>query len=323
MLLTERTLGDLAAMICGDTEVKYGKNFPYRSSSRLTNFFTNCDQAYVHDGTTRKYWVIDVLRKLNREIASIPDLPSDSLVNVITGVMNADYFDRPETNREQALADLNIVLGRQSLVAFLDNGGQCHLRHDGTGALSTRLPQRPRPLSIEEKAQRERLADYLERASEDEFTEKVLVPFFQRLGFHRVEAAGHREKALEYGKDLWMKFQLPTGHWLYFCAQVKRGKIDAKGNSGGNVAEILNQSLMAMDHEIFDPDVNRQVLLDHLFIISAGEITRAARSWLAGHLDKGQRRHLIFMDRDDFLNHAARIVADLPLAQPNEDAVPF
>jgi len=34
---------------------------------------------------------------------------------------------------------------------------------------------------------------------------------------------------LEFGKDLWMKHQLPTGHRLYFCAQVKRAKIDAEG----------------------------------------------------------------------------------------------
>jgi len=37
-----------------------------------------------------------------------------------------------------------------------------------------------------------------------------------------------------------MKFQLPTGHWLYFGAQVKRGKLDAKGGSGdNNTATVL------------------------------------------------------------------------------------
>jgi hypothetical protein len=61
----------------------------------------------------------------------------------------------------------------------------------------------------------------LETASEDEFTEKVLVPLFQRLGFHRVSPTGHAEKALEFGKDLWMKYQLPTSHWIYFCADKK------------------------------------------------------------------------------------------------------
>jgi hypothetical protein len=80
----------------------------------------------------------------------------------------------------------------------------------------------------------------LDAASEDEITATILVPFFQRLGFYRVNAAGHQEKILEFGSDLWMKYQLPTGHWLYFCAQIKKVKIDAKGASGGNVAEVYN-----------------------------------------------------------------------------------
>jgi hypothetical protein len=70
---------------------------------------------------------------------------------------------------------------------------------------------------------------------------------------------------------------------------------------------------MAIDHPIFDPEVNRFVLLDHLFLISAAEITKAARSWLVGQLDTAQRRHIIFMDQEDFLGQAARILVDLRL----------
>jgi hypothetical protein len=54
---------------------------------------------------------------------------------------------------------------------------------------------------------RQKLTDFLDSASEDEFTERLLVPLFQRLGFYRVSAAGHKEKTLEFGKDLWMKAQ--------------------------------------------------------------------------------------------------------------------
>jgi hypothetical protein len=82
---------------------------------------------------------------------------------------------------------------------------------------------------------------------------------------------------------------------------------------------------MALDHAIFDPDVNKNVLLDHLFIISAAEITRQARAWLAERLDADQRRRVIFMDREEFLNHAARIVSNLPLTplQLEDDGIPF
>jgi hypothetical protein len=125
-----------------------------------------------------------------------------------------------------------------------------------------------------------------------------------------------------------MKYQLPTGHWLYFCAQIKREKIDATGAAGGNnVSTVLTQAKMAIDHPIFDPEENRKVLLDHIFLIAAGEITRAARTWLIEHLDAGQRRHIIFMDRDEFLDHSARILLDLQLAEAGpailDNDIPF
>jgi len=114
-----------------------------------------------------------------------------------------------------------------------------------------------------------------------------------------------------------MKFQLPTRHWIYFCAQIKRVKIDSKGVDSkgvgnGNVTEVLNQARMAMGNPIFDPELNKTVLLDHMFIISAAEITRQAKSWLIEHLDKEQRRMIIFMDRSEFLDHVASILPLLP-----------
>jgi hypothetical protein len=298
-------------MICGDAPRRSSiwTNFPYRTSSELTDFFRNCDLSHAHDGTTRCRWVHGVLRQLNLGPASSPDLPADAIVRVLTELMDTIDFESSELDRNAAGTDLNKVLRRHALVAYFDAAGRCNIRNDGTGASSALKPQQPRPLSRDELDQREKLASYLDTASEDAFIENVLVPLFQRLGFHRVTAPGHREKALEFGKDLWMKFQLPTGHWLYFCAQVKRGKIDAKGVTGGtNVAELLNQAKMAIGNPVFDPDANRKVLLDHLFIISASDITRQARTWLIEKLDNEQRRHIIFMDRDELLNHAARIL---------------
>ena len=171
------------------------------------------------------------------------------------------------------------------------------------------------------------MSKFLASASEDEFTERLLVPLFQRLGFHRISVAGHREKSLEFGKDLWMKYQLPTSHWIYFGVQVKRGKLDVQGGSGSsNTATVLDQVRMALGHPVFDPDMNRKVLVDHMFIISAAEITRAARSWLIENLDQSQRRHIIFMDRDEFLDQSARILLDLQLEDPDagrSDMIPF
>jgi hypothetical protein len=144
--------------------------------------------------------------------------------------------------------------------------------------------------------------------------EDVLVPLFRQLGFHRVTVAGHKDKTLEYGKDLWMKFTLPTQHVLYFGIQAKKGKLDASGFTGAtnvNVAEIHNQTAMMLGHEIFDPDIGKRVLVDHAFIVADGEITKAARNWLGNKLDASKRSQVMFMDRDDILN--LFVITNLPL----------
>ena len=154
---------------------------------------------------------------------------------------------------------------------------------------------------------------------------EVLLPLFRQLGFHRVTSAGHKDKALEYGKDVWMKFRLPTQHVLYFGIQAKRGKLDASGVSvaaNANVAEIHNQVAMMLGHEIFDPEIGKRVLVDHAFIVAGGEITKAARNWLGNKLDASKRNQIMFMDRDDILN--LFVVTNLPLpsgALP--EAAPF
>ncbi|MFI0479403.1 hypothetical protein [Actinomadura sp. 9N215] len=66
---------------------------------------------------------------------------------------------------------------------------------------------------------------------------------------------------MEYGKDIWMRYTLPTQHVLYFGIQAKKGKIDAAGQTktgSSNVAEIHNQALMMLAHEISDPETNRR-----------------------------------------------------------------
>ena len=171
-----------------------------------------------------------------------------------------------------------------------------------------------RPSSKSEQKKQELLMTYLERSSEDELIEEVLIPLFRQVGFHRISFAGHKDKALEYGKDIWMRFTLPTQHILYFGVQVKTGKLDASGVSKGsnnNVAEVHNQVCMMLGHEVFDPELGKKVLVDHAFIVSGGEITKSARNWLGGKLDASKRSQIMFMDRNDILN--LFIVNNLPL----------
>ena len=75
--------------------------------------------------------------------------------------------------------------------------------------------------------------------------------------------------------------------------------------------KILSQTEMMIGHEIFDPELNHRVLVDHAFIVAGGEITKAARNWLGQRLDAKKRSQIMFMDRDDILN--LFISANVPL----------
>lgn len=188
-----------------------------------------------------------------------------------------------------------------------------------------------RSLSASEMKTREYLITYLENASEDELIGEVLIPLFRQLGFHRLTVAGHKDKLLEYGKDVWMRFTLPTQHVLYFGIQAKKGKIDASGMpkaTNMNVAELHQQALMMLGHEVFDSEIGKRVLVDHAFIVSGGEITKAARNWIGERLDVTKRSQIMFMDKEDILN--LYVVNNVPLpsgaipaATPIQDDLPF
>jgi len=309
----DRTLRQLADMVCGNFDSNVTL-FPYRSSSYLTEFFQDCDTDYAHDGSTRWAWVARTLR----EILAGP-LPGAHTVPpafsaVIARLMDLDEAQEGDPGRVKALSHLNDALRREGFEAFYAEDGRCYVRHLVTQAVSALDANPHRPMSKEEVERRAQLEAYLERTSEDELIEEVLLPLFRQLGFQRITPAGHADKALEYGKDIWMKIRLPTLHWLYFGVQVKRGKLDSAGVSKGsnaNVTEILSQVRMMLGHTVFDPEINRRVLVDHAFIVAGGEITKAARNWLGEQLDASQRSQILFIQRSDLLD--LFIVNRLPL----------
>ncbi|MEV7169321.1 hypothetical protein AB0O18_06480 [Streptomyces sp. NPDC093224] len=245
-----------------------------------------------------------------------PAHPPEAFCRVIDHLMNPADALNEGLDRPNALRQLNDVLMREGFEAFYGEDKHCYLRHIGTNTVSALVQNPHRPLSVAETQRRSALAAFLDACSEDELIEQVLLPMFRQLGFHRITAAGHRDKALEYGKDVWMRYTLPTQHFLYFGIQAKRGKLDAMGKSrvgNANIAEIHQQALMMLAHEIFDPETNRRVLVDHAFIVAGGEITKAARNWLANVLDASKRSQIIFMDRDDILNQF--VVTSLPVPE--------
>jgi hypothetical protein len=337
MEFKRRTLSQIANMICGNAPEKPGavSYFKYRSSSYLTQFFEDCDTDYRHDGTTRSAWVEACLQQIMSEAQSDPTFPPNTFCKVIQVLMDQEDATNDELHRPHALEALNATLVREGFEAFYAEDRRCYLRNTSTKAVAIPGPNPHRPFTAAEVKRREQLIAYLDGASEDELIEDVLLPLFRQLGFHRVTPSGHKDKALEYGRDIWMKYTLPTLHVLYFGIQVKKGKLDTAGATRGtneNVAEIHNQILMMLGHELFDPEIGKRVLVDHAFIVAGGEITKAAKNWIGNKLDASKRSQIMFMDRDDILN--LFIVTNLPLpagalpkAEPapesDDDGIPF
>lgn len=169
-------------MVVGDA-----RHFPYRSSSRITRFFKRCGLPFVHDGSTRAWWAQERLAELNLGSSQSADLPSDDLCRVITELFDPDDFETHNERMkradgtlepdsfvcvEDALNDLNKMIKRYGLVAYLAESGLCYLRSTGSGASTATMSQQTRPLSQEEIEQRQKLARFLDTASEDDFIER-------------------------------------------------------------------------------------------------------------------------------------------------------
>ncbi len=322
MKFKRRNVEALADLVCGNLGADHPapgeqpRYFPYRSSMYLTEFFQELDTDWRHDGSTRHRWVADVLDSMLAEPHDGPTHPPEIFCRLVDQLMSPSDATGEGPDRQIALEQLNEILVKEGFEAFFGDDRHCYLRHVGTNTVTVLEANPHRPFTAAEVKRRHELASYLNRCSEDELIEEILLPLFRQLGFHRITAAGHKDKALEYGKDIWMRYTLPTQHILYFGIQAKKGKIDSSGvtkSGNANVAELHNQVLMMLAHEIFDPETNKRVLVDHAFIVAGGEITKAARNWLGNALDDSKRSQIVFMDRDDILN--LYVVTNLPLPE--------
>jgi hypothetical protein len=114
MKLKLSTIDILALMICGDAP--YSPVFPYRSSSYLTQFFRGIDQNYVHDGSTRKWWVSGVLEELNDKQSSDSDLPPDGIKSAIEYLLDPGHFVKSNAlDHSTAIDTANRVLESEGL----------------------------------------------------------------------------------------------------------------------------------------------------------------------------------------------------------------
>lgn len=325
MKFKPRNIRAISSMVIGDVE-----HFPYRSSFFITEFFQECDLDVTHDGSTRVIWVTARLEELLDEAPPAAFQLPTRFVRLLRTLMDLREAEDGDIDRSKALVALNEPLIREGYEAYFDEDRALQIRHIGSKTLSN-VTNPHRPLTPKETERKKLLNLYLDTCSEDELIEEVLLPLFRQLGFHRITAAGHTDKALEYGKDVWMRYVLPTQHVLYFGIQAKKGKLDSAGatkGSNANIAEIYQQVLMMLGHEIFDPETSKKALVDHAFIVAGGAITKQGRNWLGGKLDASQRSQIMFMDREDILN--LYVTHNIPLPETAipkvvslDDEIPF
>lgn len=111
----------LAEMICGDDPFR---SFPYRSSSYLTRFFVDLDLDYVHDGSTRRVWVNDVLKELNERKALQENMPSSEMKKVIEYLLHPDHFLFNENvDREKSIQAVETCLKTYELTIAKQSNG--------------------------------------------------------------------------------------------------------------------------------------------------------------------------------------------------------
>jgi len=150
----------------------------------------------------------------------------------------------------------------------------------------------------------EQLEKFLKNSSEDEFTQILLIPLLRHIGFLTAEAKGHRDKSLEFGQDIQrMKLQIPTGHYLYFSAQVKKGNIGSSSsqkNFQDNINHILNQTAAQLEWEMPDIETNSVAKPDHILLIVSGDITESAKQFIFKH-DLFKRKRVLLWEKETII----------------------
>lgn len=189
MKFKDRNLRALAEAVNGDPTY-----FPYRSSSYITRFFEECDMDYAHDGSTRWSWTFGVLAELLAEASPGPNVLPERFVHVFRILMLK--ADADDSDRSLALEHINKPFSREGFEAYYGEDDLLYIRHIGTKTIS-QAANPHRPFTPKEMERREILSVYLDKCSEDELIEDVLIPLFRQLGYHRIQAAGHKDKALE------------------------------------------------------------------------------------------------------------------------------
>lgn len=135
-------ISKISEMICGDMPFQF---FPYRSSSYLTRFFVDLGLDYVHDGSTRRVWVREVLGELNKKQSPV-NMPSPEMVKVIEYLLHPDHFlfgDEDNLDMDKALDAIIKCLKTNDLTISIQANGTARLLPVNGEFVSTSFKKTP------------------------------------------------------------------------------------------------------------------------------------------------------------------------------------
>lgn len=144
---------------------------------------------------------------------------------------------------------------------------------------------------------------FLDIADELSATKMLVVPLFRSMGYEHVRFDKHEQRNLEFGQDIReMKLRLPSGHVLYFVAQVKKKTLrSSTRNVASDIESILLQLEKSLEKKIFDYDLDSEVRPDHAYLVVLGSISKDSRVFLEERISAEKRRKILILNRDDLI----------------------
>lgn len=129
---------------------------------------------------------------------------------------------------------------------------------------------------------------------ESEFTIKILLPFFRKLGFVNVKY-NHGNK--EFGKDVTFARRTEFDEYEYCGVQVKYG--DVSGGANGDINELITQAKDAFSMPFYDVYSRNKARISKVIIAISGKFTsNAVEKIIEGIQDYPLKNNLIFLDRE-------------------------
>ena len=133
---------------------------------------------------------------------------------------------------------------------------------------------------------------------ESDFTIKILLPLFRKLGFVNVKY-NHGNK--EFGKDITFARRTEFDEYEYYGVQVKYG--DVSGGVHGDINELIVQAKDAFSMPFYDVYSRNKVSVSKVVIAISGKYTQnAVEKIIEGIQDHSLKNNLIFLDGEKIEN---------------------